>query len=110
MVGTAGEDEVGKVGLSSLHPVNEVVDVTPLVGRPQPGQRQLRSLATTARRIPTGMVRVARPTSKGWDSPLVMMRLASQASRRAASGVMTTPVWPYGPPGFPLQGLQVDEH
>jgi hypothetical protein len=29
VVGTAGEDEVREIGLSSLHPVNEVVDVTP---------------------------------------------------------------------------------
>jgi hypothetical protein len=28
VVGTAGEDEVREIGLSPLHPVNEVVDVT----------------------------------------------------------------------------------
>ena len=62
-------------------------------GRSQPGKAQPRSRAATARRKPSGMVRVARPTSSGCPAlpRTTGTTAASQHNRRSAAGVNAPP-------------------
>ena len=62
-------------------------------GRPHPGWAHPWSRAATARRSPSGMVRVARPTSNGWPLPFITIgtTAASQHSTRSDSGATGPP-------------------
>jgi hypothetical protein len=75
--------------------------------RPQPPSR-----AATARRRPSGITRVARPTSSGWPFPssTIGTTAASQHSIRSDSGLSVPPKSRHAAPGAVLQVLQPDEH
>jgi hypothetical protein len=93
VVAWAEEDEVRQARLAASRPVAYVMGVDESLVS-QPGKRQRRSRAASARRMDGGTDRVLRPT---FSSLPLLWRMwttdASQASLRAVSGEIAAPSW-----------------